>query len=267
MDSPSFCPPGPTSAFSLQPTAAPPRQLPAHRATGDRHGLFPGHVGGFLHQPTWAQGLPIGLAEPFLELCCNAKLFLPQFPYVLSSLPGWHGLKPLPLLPLPPPYAPQVFPPINTLYLESHCGVCFSEDVDSHRDDAEAQPVEPLPTLPFLSLPPLFLSSKIGIFKGHDCPGLRFSKATEKDHSQDKKHKVQEPPQTRLESRTDTRLFRNSCDLGASPERKMLTFLRFSAPSALHSISLDPPECPEGQHYDPYFTGEDTGLRDGKPLA
>ena len=102
-----------------------------------------------------------------------------------------------------------MFPPINTLYLESHCGVCFSEDVDSHRDNAEALPGEPLPTLPFLSLPPLFLSSKTGILKGHDCPGLRFSKATEKDHSQDKKNKVQEPPQTGLGSQTDTRLFGN----------------------------------------------------------
>ena len=134
------------------------------------------------------------------------------------------------------------------LYFELHCGARFSEYMNERGDSTETQPLESPLTLPFLSLPTLFLSAKTAIFKGCYCPDLRLSEAAEKENSQDKKNKVQEPPQTCLGSPTGSRLFGTIVTQkerrGGGGGVQMPTYIFFSAPSPLHSISLDPPKCP-----------------------
>lgn len=70
----------------------------------------------------------MGGAELFLEYCCSLRCFLPHPTF--SLLHQDHSHEALRLLPLPPVYPSQVFPPINMLCFESHFGVCFSEDMN-----------------------------------------------------------------------------------------------------------------------------------------
>lgn len=145
-------------------------------------------------------GGPLSL---FLESCCGLRLFLPR-PLLLvpprgpqSRGPQSRGLR---LLPLPPIYPSQVFPPINMLCFESHFGVCFSEDMNQHAGKlVRFNPLNLGLMLPFVSFQTLFLSGEKASSKGQTAH--RSSKDTGGETQGQGEQGPGAPPQTRLGAR------------------------------------------------------------------